>query len=298
MNLKSDSPITLKMKSLYPDLKPSEKRVADYILLNTESFIYSNLSSASKAAGVSEATFVRFAKVLGYEGYRDLHIAVAASQQKDTEEGVTDLSVDENTCFTEIPERVINLSVHALNSMRETLNGDEYAKAVDVLEKAGRICVFGSGSSAFVGEDFTNKFLRLGKFVQLASDPHIQVTYAVSMNKGDVAVGISHSGKTQQTIEALRLAKAQGATILCITNFEASMVANMADIKLLTASHEKIFESETMVSRLSQLAIIDMLYLGMIRKNYEYYAPIIEKQNTTIVPMFFSQSSRNGGEGN
>lgn len=240
---------------------------------------------------------MRFAKVLGYEGYRDLHIALAASQQVSKEEGVTDLSVDENTCFTEIPEKVIGLSVHSLNSMRGTLSGEEYARAVEALEQAGRICVFGSGSSALVGEDFSNKFLRLGKFVQLASDPHIQVTYAVSMEKGDVAVGISHSGKTQQTIEAIKLAKAQGATILAITNFEASPVANLSDIKLLTASHEKIFQSETMVSRLSQLAIIDMLYLGLIRKNYEYYAPIIEKQNTTVVPMFFSQSSKNGGEG-
>ena len=98
MNVKGESTIILKIKSLYPDLKPSEKRVADYILTNRESFIYSNLTSASKAAGVSEATFVRFSKTLGYEGYRDMHIAMAVSNespsQADLEEGIEDLSVE------------------------------------------------------------------------------------------------------------------------------------------------------------------------------------------------------------
>ena len=66
-------------------------------------------------------------------------------------------------------------------------------------------------------------------------------------------------------------------------------MANLADICLLTASHEKTLQSETLVSRLSQLAIIDMLYLGLIQKNYDRYAPIIEKQNATVVPMFFRE---------
>ena len=100
--------------------------VADYILDNLESFIYSNLASASKNAGVSEATFVRFAKTLGYEGYRDMHIAVVASQPNDSEEGVTDLCVDENTCFTEIPDKVIGRSIHALNNMRNMLDLMKY----------------------------------------------------------------------------------------------------------------------------------------------------------------------------
>lgn len=279
----------LKIKSLYPSLKPSERRVADYILANPESFIFSNLTSASKAAGVSEATFVRFSKTLGYDGYRDMHIAMAVSRQSDTEEGITELSVDENTCFTEIPERVLGRSICALNNMKETLDLGEYTRAVDALEKAQRICVFGLGNSAYVGQDVVNKFTRLGKFAQLSTDPHVQIAYAVSMGEDDVAIGISHSGRTQQTVAALQLAKEQGATMICITNFESSVVANLADIKLLTASYEKTLQSETLVSRLSQLAIIDMLYLGLIQKNYDQYAPLIEKQNATVVPMFFRE---------
>lgn len=296
MDYKTDSPIILKIKSIYPELKPSEKRVADYIITDTQSFIYSNLASASKAAKVSEATFVRFAKTLGYDGYRDMHIAMAASSQSDSGEGVSDLSVDENTCLTDIPTRVIGRSISALNNMNESLNIEEYVRAVEILEKTPRICVFGAGSSAYVGNDIANKFMRLGKFVQASSDPHVQVMYAVSMQPGDVAIGISHSGKTQQTIESLQIAKEQGATIICITNYESSTAALLADIKLLTASYEKIFQSENMVSRLSQLAIIDMLYLGMIQRKYGYYAQMIEKQNTTIVSLFFERGYKNGGE--
>ena len=135
----------------------------------------------------------------------------------------------------------------------------EYTKAVDALENARRICVFGLGNSAFVAQDVVNQLTRLGMFVQASADPHVQITYAVSMGPEDVAIGISHSGKTQQTIETLRLAKEQGAKLICITNFESSIGANLADIRLLTASHEKILQGETLVSRLSQLVIVDML---------------------------------------
>ena len=169
---------------------------------------------------------------------------------------------------------------------------EEYEKAVDAVEKARRICVFGAGNSAYVGQDMAKKFQRLGKSIQSSSDPHAQAVSAVSMGPKDVAVIISHSGKTQQTIEMLLLAKEQGAKILCITNFESSPAAKMSDITLLTASHEKTLQSETMVSRLSQLAIIDMLYLGVIQKNYKRYAALIEKQNQTVVPLFFKSSDR------
>ena len=287
MEYKVDSPIILKIKSVYPELKPSEKRVADYILEDLESFIYSNLASASKAAKVSEATFVRFAKKIGFDGYRDMHIAMAASNQMDSYEGVSDLSVDENTCLIDIPSRVIGRSICALNNMSGTLDVDNYVHAIEALEKTQRICVFGAGSSAYVGEDVANKFTRLGKFVQASYDPHAQVTYAVSLGPGDVAIGISHSGKTMQVIETLRLAKEQGATIICITNYASSKAAELADILLLTASYEKTGQSETMISRLSQLAIVDMLYLGIIQRNYDYYSRMIEKQNSTIIPMFF-----------
>ena len=290
MEFMSESSIVLKIKSLYPSLKPSEKRVADYILNKTDEFIYSNLAFSAKAAGVSEATFVRFSKVLGYAGYRDLHIAIATSQIPSAqEEGMMDLNVDETTRSVDIPESVIGRSICALNNIRKTLDINEYIKAVELLEKAKRICVFGVGNSAYVGQDVSYKFMRLGKFVHASSDPHAQVTSAISMGKNDVAIVISHSGKTQQTVETLMLAKKQGATIIGITNFESSPVAKMADIRLLTASHEKTLQSETLVSRLSQLAIIDMLWLGVIQKNYEYYAPLIERQNATVVPLFFQQ---------
>ena len=292
MEIKSDSSVALKIKSIYPSLKPSEKKVADYILENPEKFVYSNLASSSRAAGVSEATMVRFAKALGYDGYRDMHIAVAAAKQTVAEEGIEELNVDENTSFSEIPERVIGRTVCALTNMRQTLNMEDYEKAVDAVEKARRICVFGAGNSAYVGQDMAKKFQRLGKSIQSSSDPHAQAVSAVSMGPKDVAVIISHSGKTQQTIEMLLLAKEQGAKILCITNFESSPAAKMSDITLLTASHEKTLQSETMVSRLSQLAIIDMLYLGVIQKNYKRYAALIEKQNQTVVPLFFKSSDR------
>ncbi len=287
MKIRMDSPIVLKIKSMYPGLKPSEKKAADYILMHTEEFIYGNLASSSKAAGISEASLVRFAKCLGYGGYRDLHIAVASAKQEPADAIVSDLEVSDTTPFSEIPEIVISRTICALSNMRQTIDQKDFSKAVDALEKARRVCIFGAGNSAFVGQDLAGKLMRLGKAVQASSDPHAQTMSAVSMNSRDVAVIITHSGKTNQTVEMLLLAKRQGAKTISITNFESSPAANLADIFLLTASHEKLFSSENLMSCLSQLALIDMLYLGLVQKNYSRYAPIIEKQIQTVAPLFF-----------
>jgi len=289
MNLQADSPIFLKINALYPSFTPSQKKVADYLLKNPEVFIYGNLTTASKDAGVSEASFVRFSKLLGYSGYRDMHIDIAMGHHMPQDEGIDELNIDSNTHVQDIPQRVIGNSVHALNNLMETLDLHEFSSAVEALEKARTIHVFGIGNSALAGQDIVQKFTRLGKNVLMVTDPHLQVVNTLSLTKKDVAIGISHSGRTPQTIDPLRLAKEQGATVIGITNFIPSAIAAIADITLQTASTEKVLQSETMISLLSQLAITDMLYLGVLCKNYDQYAQLIEKQNNAVVSMFFKK---------
>lgn len=287
MDISTDSPVILKIKSVYPNLKEAEKRAADYILEHTEEFIFENLAASARNAGVSEATFVRFSKVLGYRGYRELHIAIAAMKTTVPDSNISNLEINDSTAFSDIPEIVIGRTIRSLSNMRQTLDLTQFEKAVEALESARRICIFGVGNSAFVGADLAEKLLRLRKSVEASNDPHTQAMHAVTMGQKDVAIAITHSGKTRQTVEMLLLAKKQGAKIICITNFESSPAARFSDVCLLTASHENLFNSENLMSRLSQLTIIDMLYLGIINKNYKRYAPMIEKQIQTVVPLFF-----------
>lgn len=87
------------------------------------------------------------------------------------------------------------------------------------------------------------------------------------MNRGDVEVGISHTGTTADVIEILEVARARGATTVVLTNFPRSPVTEVADHILTTAARETTYRSGAMASRLAQLTVIDCLFVGVAARN-------------------------------
>ena len=83
------------------------------------------------------------------------------------------------------------------------------------------------------------------------------------------------------TVEVMRLAKKSGATTLVLTNFENAVIAKYADI-LLCASNRQFLYGDTIFSRISQLALVDMLYAGVLNQNYDILSKKLNK-NSKIV---------------
>ena len=131
-----------------------------------------------------------------------------------------------------------------------------------------RVDIYGIGASALVGSDLHQKLHRIGMVSFAWSDPHLALTAAAVLTPGDVAVGISHTGTTIDTVDALRVARARGATTIAITNFEGSPLVAEADLTLLTAARETTFRSGAMSSRIAQLALIDCLFAGVAQRSY------------------------------
>jgi len=84
----------------------------------------------------------------------------------------------------------------------------------------------------------------------------------------DVALGISHTGVTRDTIDALAEARAHGATTIALTNFAQSPIARVANHMLTTAARETTFRCGAMASRLAQLTVVDCLFVGAAQRTY------------------------------
>ena len=84
-----------------------------------------------------------------------------------------------------------------------------------------------------------------------------------------MAVGISHTGVTLDTVDALRMARERGASTIAITNFVRSPIAGQADLVLTTAARETTFRSGAMSSRIAQLAVVDCLFAGVAQRSYD-----------------------------
>ena len=128
-----------------------------------------------------------------------------------------------------------------------------------MLCKATRIEIYASGSSLPVGQDVHYRLLRLGLPAVIMPDPLLACISASQMNEGMVALAISHKGRTTTTLNAVQMAKSRKAKVLSLTSFQQSPLADLSDVTLVSVSGEALAYREAVVSRLTQLVIVDSL---------------------------------------
>jgi DNA-binding MurR/RpiR family transcriptional regulator len=244
------------------------------------------VTGLAERTGTSEATVVRTSRLLGYPGYRDLRLAfaaLAAQQAAGRAPAVTaDIAVDDP-----IPDVIAKLAHEERQCLADTAAGldpGQVEAAVAALAAARRIDVYGVGASSLVGHDLVQKLLRIGLIAHAHADPHLAVTNAVQLHSGDVAVAITHSGRTTDVIEPLRVAFEHGATTVAITGRPGGGVTQYADVVLTTSTaRESELRPAAMSSRTSQLLVVDCLFIGVAQRTYEAAAPALSASYEALV---------------
>jgi RpiR family transcriptional regulator, carbohydrate utilization regulator len=259
--------------------------VADYMLSNAGDVLSKSLIVLSSEINVSEASIMRFCKQLGYSGFSELKLMLAMELGERAKLDISeayDIHISKEDKYEDIPGKVTARTIKALEDTLKGFDITEYMKAIEAIASARRVQVFGVGNSSSIAHDILNKFIRLGIDCSMFFDTHIQLSSAANLGKGDVVIGISHSGRTKDTIDVLREAKNRGVVTICITNYNASQIIEVSDIKLLVAGYETGYFSETMVSRISQLAVVDMLYMGLLLHDYDRSTERIHEINKIL----------------
>lgn len=271
----------LKMRTLYSSLRESEKKIVDYIQTYTEEIIYLSIGSLSEKCGVSETSVIRLCKAMGYVGYQELKINIAKTiiePMKYIHE-----AVNENDPVEEIIRKVMTADMKAIDDTLKILDPSQVSKSIDVLSNANRIEFYGVGGSGVLAFDAQHKFFKYGIPCIAYNDPHMQIMSASMLRKGDVVVGISHSGSTRDLINSLSAASKAGATTICITGSIKSPITKVSDYKLLVLAKEAEFKTEPMASRIAQLAVIDVLAVGLALKRTNVVLENLDKTRKSLI---------------
>ncbi|WNR46131.1 MurR/RpiR family transcriptional regulator [Paenibacillus roseipurpureus] len=252
-----------RIHSYFPSLSKSEQKVANVVLEQEGELIYHSVTELSEYAQVGEATIMRFCRKIGFKGYQDFKLALAQEGgQKRDEAAVAVDSDDYVSLLYQNAQKVIEASLNVMDR-------DKLQTAVDLLDGAKNIQFFGVGSSAITAQDAKNRLLRIGRRSEAVVDSHMQAMLAVTLGPGDVAIGFSVSGSTLDTIGLLDKAKQAGAQVIAITNHAKSPITGIADVVLLTAGRESPLEGGSIMAKISQLFVVDLLCTGLARKNTE-----------------------------
>jgi|DewCreStandDraft_2_1066082.scaffolds.fasta_scaffold00172_76 DNA-binding MurR/RpiR family transcriptional regulator len=254
----------IKIREIADALTNAERRVARYILRHAQEIPHLSITELSERARVSEATVVRLCKRVGLRGYQDLRIRLALDLTNQTHR--IHEEIEPSDSLEAISLKLLGRVTHALQDTVQVLDQDSLARAVDWICRARRIDVYGVGASGVVAMDAEQKFSRIGLQVRAYVDPHLQATSAALLTPQDVAIGISHSGSTKDTVNALAIAKRSGARTVAITQYGPSPIAKFSDAVLHTVAHEPLLREAAIGSRLAALLVIDILFVGVVMR--------------------------------
>jgi len=262
----------LRIRSLLPSLAPAEHRVAQRVIDDPERAAASSITQLAKDCATSEATVIRFCRTIDFSGYRELRLALATevgqvrgARSSSVEELSSDINPDDT--LASVVQKIAYTDARAVEETGAALDVEELRAVIGAMVGARRVDVYGVGASAFVGADLQQKLHRIGLTSFSWSDAHVMLTSAALLEESDMAIGISHSGTTVDTVQALTEAGRRGARTVAITNFPRSPIG-FADHILTTAARETTFRSGATASRLAQLTVVDCLFVGLAQIRY------------------------------
>jgi len=256
-----------RIAGLLPDMAPVSARIGRFIIDHAAMVVQMSVSELAARLECSEGSIVAFCKLVGATGFQQLKIALAQETVQPVQIIHEDLAPEDSAAT--VVAKIFQSNIQTLQETAAVLDTAALQKAVDILAGARQIQIYGIGSSATIAEDAHYRMLRIGLNAIALTDSHVQAISA-ALTGPDVAVlTISHSGRTDETLLATRLAKEAGARTISITNFGRSPIQALSDVVLFTSARETRFRSEAMTSRLAQLAIIDTLIACLALANYD-----------------------------
>lgn len=284
--MRENAQIRLLIEAAYGDLRPSERKAADYILRFGIEIKGLSLEKLSSACGVSQPTVLRLMKVLGFSGYREFQYALVEEIAREKQEeqplrAMYGCSITRNDKVSDIPAKIAAATSQAVQKTLKSISVKTFQQIIEKLKSARMIDIYGVENSQAAVCDLTTKLLYLGMNCRYYSDHYLQKISAQSLTGEDAAVGISYSGQSRDTVAAIRAAKEQGACTIVLTNFRESAISRYADL-LICTSQEQLFYGNSIFSRVSQLMVIDMLYMGIIASDYDGYRAALDCSSKII----------------
>lgn len=280
-----DTNILIKIREIKDSLTPVEQKVADCIIEYQREVPKMSIKALSSLSGTSEASVLRFCKTLGFTGYREFIISVTSSLVMNVEENTEENSYTDLQPGDDFPVIIRKIAKNNIQSIEDTisvLNFNEVIAAVKSIQKARRIYFFGIGASSLVCTDAVHKFLRINKECFTWEDSHQQYAMATLLTSEDVAILVSNSGKTQEIVDIMEIAKKQKAKVIAITRYSKSILAERADIVLSISTPEIMIRSGAMGSRIAMLTIIDILFSCVASADYDVIKKYLKKTNDII----------------
>ena len=245
-------------------LSKGHRRIAQYIVEHYDKAVFMTASRLGESVGVSESTVVRFAAVLGYEGYPQLQRALqelVSHRLTAVQRFEMSSEIDPNAVL----RTVLKSDMQNIRATVEELDNHAFEEGVKRILNAKEIYVIGLRSAAplaqFLGYYLNYIFDRVHLVSSAATDVFEEIA---RISEADVVIGISFPRYSTRTVKAMRFARSCGAQVISITDGPMSPLHEVSDVCLNACTDMASFVD----SLAAPMSVINALVvsLGLHRK--------------------------------
>jgi DNA-binding MurR/RpiR family transcriptional regulator len=263
------APVMRKLTELAPDLQPSLRKVADFILRHPLKAATLTIEEMAQETGTSPSAVNRLAKVMDLGGYTGLKTELVASLQQ--------MVSPVDKLRNELEQRAggefglheqIRIASSNLGAAGSNNPATSFEAFVDSLINARKIFVLGFGNSAYLAglaASTLMPFCADATAISMEGGNENAAYRLAAITDQDVLLAISLPRYSLDTLQLARFAKERGATVLAITDSPASPLSTLAEHVLFAPADHPVLTS----SNIAVLALIEGLVAGVMARNKE-----------------------------
>ena len=210
---------------------PATRRaILDAILEDPDRVLEESFEQLAERSASSVPTIMRTCRDLGFAGLREFKLALA--QELAIGGSPLHRRVNIEDAADDVVAKIARSAAASVAGVRNQLHMPTLAAAVDAIASAPHIDVYGAGNTSwFMATDLQARLFRLGLSATAWSDYHLQQVAAGAQRPGGIVIAITHVGGMPSLLDAVDIARSQGAKVIAITRPDTPL-AERADLLL------------------------------------------------------------------
>jgi len=226
--------VLARIRRLSPALSRGQRKVVEFFLNRCDEAVFCTSAQVAAATGVSEATVVRTAHALGFDGYPAFRTAFRSYfvERLSTVTRVK-LTVTPRRGMSELVDELLGAELANLETTRRRLDHKAMGRAAELVASARCVYVVGLRSAYGLAWLLYFSLGLIRGHARLITPGMADVPEQLEgVGRGDVVVGLTFERYTRATVELFRSCLAKGAVGIAITDKPTSPLAEGAAVVL------------------------------------------------------------------
>lgn len=254
-----------------PEFRPSksDKLLIHFVREHAPEFCTSPIAVLAVRCGVSEATITRFVRKMGFNSLQFFKLSLAEELAEKKRRSIisSNIACDEEVHIT--AGKLLANNIAALEHTVSNLDEQVIDASAELIKNADRVFFMGMGNSGFVANDSAYKFMRIGINARGLDNSHLIMLNMALVHEGSLVVALTHSGESYEIIEAMDLARRNGAKLIVITANKDCLFKERSDVCIFYENGEPILKGGTVPTKLTQIFIVDLIYTEVVKRTMD-----------------------------